>query len=85
MEIIRSCGFMVKMQIKDKLVKRGFQFYVPLLHNLCDERIEADYWRAVKDNPKMSRNRIAYNVLKRYYSTTAINHLILLGGWSDAL
>lgn len=73
---------MKKSQFK---CKRRFVDWYQLLLDIGDFEQSQDFWALKQKHPSMSNNRVAYNVLKRYYSTTAIAYVRLNGGNLDAL
>ena len=67
-------------KIKDKLVKRNSKWYEILMDFTdipSDPEKYATWCRFRSKHPNMSLNRSAYNVLKTYYSTTALNRLLI--------
>lgn len=58
--------------MKDKLRKRKKVNWRDVMLDINRPDIEADFLLMLQNHPKMSVNRIAWNVLKRYYSTTTI-------------
>jgi len=77
MEIMRSRIFMTLTKNSKKLVKRGFKHWRECMLDLADLELEACYFRLFQKHPGWSRNRVAYNVLKSYYSTTTLNNLLI--------
>ena len=62
-----------------KLVKRPRIDWYEVLSDIGDMRQSEDFYRLLSKHPKMSFNRIAYNVLRKYYSTTALARKRWLG------
>ena len=54
-----------------KVKRRHCDWYSKLLE-IGDLKMSEDFWLMKSKHPLMSNNRIAYNVLKRYYSTTTL-------------
>lgn len=46
---------------------------------LGDFEVDKDFYLLLTKRPRMSKNRIAYNALKKHYSTTALNRFRWLG------
>lgn len=55
-----------------KQVKRPRVNWYEVLCDLGDLEIEGQFWLFKTDHKNWSNNRIAYNVLKKNYSTTAL-------------
>ena len=72
MTIIRSCEIMSVSKVLSVKVRRKHVQWRDLMLDLNNPEMEADYWKFKQDHKKMSANRVAYNILKRYYSTTTI-------------
>lgn len=57
---------------KRKRVKvNWYQVYL----DICTMDMQVYFYRLLQAHPTMSKNRIAYNVLKSYYSTTALDEI----------
>lgn len=71
--------------MKDKLikVKRKHVDWNKARLDLADPKIDADFFLFLQQHPGMSKNRCAYNVLKRYYSTTAMLRYRLEGKFCE--
>ena len=67
------------MKISNSKVKRPHVLWYEVLRNKEDLLLERDFWLLKTKHPKMSNNRIAWNVLKKHYSTTALNRVRYLG------
>lgn len=67
-------------KMKDKVKRKQVDWYQALF-NLEDLKISEDYWLFKSSHPDMSKNRCAYNILKRYYSTTAMISYRKFGVW----
>lgn len=68
-----------KVRNKIYKVKRPSVKWHDLLMDLEDWFIESRFLIFLSKHPGMSKNRCAYNVLKRYYSTTSLNRVRWLG------
>lgn len=64
---------------KVEKVKRPHVNWYQILFDLEDPDIKSRYMLFLCRHKTMSPNRIAYNVLKRYYSTTSLNRVRWLG------
>lgn len=64
---------------KVEKVKRPRVNWFQLMHDCYYPGFSYWYIRLKAKHPKMSDNRIAYNVLKRYYSTTSLDRVRWLG------
>lgn len=73
--------------MKDKLIKvkrKRVDWYRILLDEHCIA-MDEDFWAMKSRHPFMSNNRIAYNVLKRYHSTTTLQYIRYCGGLQEYL
>ena len=69
-------GYFWSLSMKDKLkCKRHHVHWKDKLLNLENEDIWLDFFMFRKAHPGMSEDRCAYNVLKRRYSTTALDYV----------
>lgn len=68
-----------KVLNKVRKVKRPAVNWFELLKFSGDLRFSYDFWTLKAKRPNMSDNRIAYNVLKKYYSTTSLNRVRWFG------
>ena len=59
------------MKIMQNKVKRKHVLWNEVRIELGDQRVDEAYFSLLSKHPKMSKDRLAYNALKRYYSTTA--------------
>lgn len=64
---------------KVEKVKRPHVNWYQILFDLDDPDIKSRFMIFLCDHKTMSRNRIAYNVLKRYYSANSLNRVRWLG------
>ena len=64
---------------KVEKVKRPHVNWYSLMKESGDFRFSIKFWSLKAKHPTMSNNRIAYNVLKHYYSTTSLNRVRWLG------
>lgn len=60
-------------------VKRRHVDWNQLRLDLADPEIDADFYVMLQKHIDMSKNRIAYNVLKKHYSTTSLLRYRLTG------
>lgn len=58
-----------------KKVKRPRIQWYEVYSDLGNPELAAEFYRLLARNPKMSLNRIAYNVLKKHYSTTSLDRV----------
>lgn len=58
--------------MKDKLTKRKRVNWRDVMLDINRPDIEADFLLMLQKHPRMSVNRICWNVLRRYYSTTTL-------------
>lgn len=65
-------------EMKNK-VKRRKVDWREFLRDQGNLEMEGQFWLMVQKHPRMSKNRIAYNVLRRYYSTTSLLRVRFLG------
>lgn len=56
--------------MKDKVYKRKQVKWYELINNCLDLTLQDNFKSYLLSHPYMSENRCAYNVLKKYYSTT---------------
>lgn len=68
-----------KVRNKVRRVRRPSCNWFQMMNDQEDARFSVWYWKLKSKHPKMSDNRIAFNVLKRYYSTTSLNRVRWLG------
>lgn len=64
-------------KLKDKVIKlkrKHVEWYQVYL-DICSLPMQEHFYRLLQKHPKMSKNRIAYNVLKSHYSTTALEDI----------
>lgn len=71
--------------MKDKLhkVKRKRVDWYQVYLDLNDPDMSVQFYLLLQKHPKMSFNRVAYNVLKRYYSTTAMTRYRYTGSFYE--
>lgn len=62
-----------------KKVKRPRMDWYRLLMESFDDAAKRDFYILMAKHPKMSFNRLAYNALKRHYSTTTLESCRWLG------
>lgn len=62
-----------------KCVKRPSVNWYEKLCSLEDLELSKEFWLFKSLHKNMSDNRCAYNVLKKHYSTTALNNVRWLG------
>lgn len=67
---------MAKVQ---KKVKRPRIDWYQVMRDIGDPRMDADFYLLWKRMHFGSKSRVAYNVLKRYYSTTSLENFRWLG------
>ena len=70
---------MEKVRNKVRKVKRPICNWYHMLRDLEDSVLNSRFLIFLSDHKGMSYNRIAYNVLKKYYSTTSLNRVRWLG------
>lgn len=58
-------------EMKNKVVRKHVDWYQAYL-DIGDPELDKDFYMLLQKHPKMSMNRIAYNVLKKHYSTTSM-------------
>lgn len=71
----------VSQCMKDKIrkVKRPHIHWNEVRIELGDPNVDLDFYRLLQKRPNMSKDRIAYNSLKKHYSTTALARYRWLG------
>ena len=67
------------MRKTSKKVKRPHINWNDVRIDLEDQRVDAVFYRLMTKHPKMSKNRLSWNALKHYYSTTALSRFRWLG------
>lgn len=67
------------MEKRVKRVKRPRVHWNEVRLQLEDSRVDLVFFRLLQKHPKMSKDRIAWNALKHYYSTTTLARYRWLG------
>lgn len=62
-----------------KRIKRPHVKWNDVRLYIGDPGVDADFYRLLTKHPNMSRDRVAFNALKKHYSTTAIARFRWLG------
>lgn len=62
-----------------KSVKRPHVQWYEVYSDIGNPELAADFYRLLQKHPRMSLNRVAYNVLKKHYSTTSLDRCRWLG------
>lgn len=67
------------MEKQVKRVKRPHVKWNDVRLEIGDQAVDADFYRLLTKHPTMSRDRVAYNALKKHYSTTTLARIRWLG------
>lgn len=65
-------------KVASKVKRPHIQWY-EVYSDIGNPDLTADFYRLLSKHPRMSLNRVAYNVLKKHYSTTALDRVRWLG------